>query len=140
MESVLEIGNEILSKQPFSQLMGTQLTRLTPSEAVLELSLRDDMKQQHGFVHGGVLSYMADNALTFAGGFAMGGVQVVTAEFKINYVRPAIGTRLVARARTVHVGRRQTVCQCDLFVQEAERETLVAVAQGTISAMGSREA
>ncbi|MCE9670316.1 PaaI family thioesterase [Myxococcus stipitatus] len=139
MESFLEIGNEILSKQPFSQLLGTQLTRLTPSEAVLELSLRDDMKQQYGFVHGGVLSYMADNALTFAGGFAMRGVQVVTAEFKINYVRPAIGTRLVARARTVHVGRRQTVCQCDLFVQEAERETLVAVAQGTISAMGSRE-
>ncbi|MCP3100363.1 PaaI family thioesterase [Myxococcus sp. K15C18031901] len=139
MESFMELGNAVLAQQSFSQMMGTKLTRLTLSEAVLELPLREDMKQQHGFAHGGVLSYMADNALTFAGGIAMKGAPVVTSEFKINYVRPAVGTRLIARARPVHVGRRQAVCQCDVFAVDSERETLVAVAQGTISAMGGRE-
>ncbi len=66
---------------------------------------------------------------------------VVTSEFKINYVRPAVGTRLIARARAVHAGRRQAVCHCDIYVRNetGEEETLVAVAQGTIAAMSTRD-
>ena len=60
------------------------------------------------------MSYLADNALTYAGGTAMR-VPVVTSEFKINYVRPALGVRLVARAEAVAVGAAQTVCRCDVF-------------------------
>nr|WP_254626387.1 PaaI family thioesterase [Myxococcus sp. CA039A] len=118
--------------------MGTRLVHLTKGEAVLELPLRPELGQQHGFVHGGVLSYMADNALTFAGGSAMA-APVVTSEFKINYVRPAQGSMLIARARALHAGRRQSVCHCDIFVVTEKGETLVAVAQGTIAAMAPRE-
>ena len=89
------------------------------------------IKQQFGFVHGGVISYAADNALTFAGGYALG-PNIVTSEFKINYVRPAIGERLMARAEVVHAGRSQAVCRCDVFVLAGGEEKLCAVAQGTI--------
>ena len=66
----------------------------------LAVAITDQLKQQMGFAHGGVVSYLADNALTYAGGTAMR-VPVVTSEYKINYVRPAVGDRLVARARAV---------------------------------------
>ncbi|MCY1366681.1 hypothetical protein D9M69_535860 [compost metagenome] len=76
---------------------------------------------------------MADNALTFAGGSALR-VPVVTSEFKINYVRPAIGQRLIARARAVHTGSSQAVCTCEVVaVADDGTEKLCALAQGTIA-------
>lgn len=138
MDALLQLGRQVLGQQSFSTLLGTELTHLSPGDAVLELHLKDELRQQNGFAHGGVLSYLADNALTFAGGTAMQ-VPVVTSEFKINYVRPAIGVRLIARARAVHAGKRQAVCHCDIFALSEKGETLVAVAQGTIAAMPPRE-
>ncbi|QSQ19512.1 PaaI family thioesterase [Pyxidicoccus parkwayensis] len=138
MEALLELGRQVLQEQSFSTYLGAELTHLAPGDAVLELRLRNELRQQYGFAHGGVLSYLADNALTFAGGSAMQ-VPVVTSEFKINYLRPAVGTRLIARARTVHAGRRQAVCHCDIYAVSEKGETLVAVAQGTIAAMAPRE-
>ena len=92
------------------------------------------MKQQHGFVHGGVLSYLADNALTFAGGTALR-APVVTSEFKINYLRPGVGESLVVRAEAVHVGRSQVVCRCEVHAVQDGAEKLCALAQGTIARM-----
>nr|WP_237475214.1 PaaI family thioesterase [Xanthomonas sp. LMG 9002] len=77
------------------------------------------------------MSYLADNALTFAGGLALGG-DALTAEFKINYLRPARGTRLIARAQSIGKGKRQAVCRCDIVSVEEGGEGLCAVAQGTI--------
>ncbi|MBY0466373.1 MAG: PaaI family thioesterase, partial [Burkholderiales bacterium] len=108
---------------------------LSPGLVELAVPITDAIRQQHGFVHGGVVSYAADNALTYAGGTALR-VPVVTSEFKINYVRPAMGVRLVARAHAVHAGKTQAVCRCDVFaVQPDGTEKLCAVAQGTIAAL-----
>src|SRR6185295_16086394 len=95
-EAFLKMGQEVLARQPFSMLIGAELTALRPGHCVLELAIADTLKQQDGFAHGGVVSYLADNALTYAGGTAMR-VPVVTSEYKINYLRPALGQRLVAR-------------------------------------------
>lgn len=130
----LAMGREILAQQPFSVLIGAELTALAPGRCELQVPVSDAVKQQHGFVHGGVLSYAADNALTYAGGTALR-VPVVTAEFKINYLRPAIGERLIARAEAVHTGKSQAVCRCDVFVLRDGIEKLCAVAQGTIAAL-----
>jgi uncharacterized protein (TIGR00369 family) len=130
----LKHGRRVLESQPFSQLLGTEVVALEPGKAELAINIVHDLKQQHGFVHGGVLSYLADNALTYAGGLALGG-PAVTSEMKINYVRPAIGERLVARAEALHTGKSQSVCRCDVFVIKDGQEKLCAVAQGTIAAM-----
>lgn len=133
-EVFLAMGREVLASQPFSQLIGAELVALSPGRCELHVPITEAVKQQHGFVHGGVLSYAADNALTYAGGTALR-VPVVTAEFKINYLRPAIGERLVARAEAVHTGKSQAVCRCDVFVVKDGEEKLCAVAQGTIAAL-----
>jgi uncharacterized protein (TIGR00369 family) len=82
-----------------------------------------------------VISYLVDNALTFAGALALG-PRVVTGEYKINYLRPAMAGVLMARAEVVYVGRQQATCQCDVFVTDGDKERLVAVAQGTINRIG----
>jgi uncharacterized protein (TIGR00369 family) len=133
-EVFLAMGREVLSSQPFSQLIGAELVALSPGRCELHVPITEAVKQQHGFVHGGVLSYAADNALTYAGGTALR-VPVVTSEFKINYLRPAIGDRLIARAEAVHTGKSQAVCRCDVFVLKDGVEKLCAVAQGTIAAL-----
>ena len=134
-ELFLRLGREVLASQPFSGLLGAELTALRPGQVELQLVLRDDLKQQHGFAHGGVVSYLADNALTYAGGTAMR-VPVVTSEFKINYVRPAVGDRLIARAHAEAVGKAQSVCRCEVFAVSAGEEKLCALAQGTIVKLG----
>ena len=137
-EAFLAMGREILAKQPFSVLIGAELAALSPGRCELHVPISDAVRQQHGFVHGGVLSYAADNALTYAGGSALQ-VPVVTSEFKINYVRPAVGERLIARAETNHVGKTQAVCRCDVFVSQGGEEKLCAVAQGTIAALPAKD-
>ena len=86
-------------------------------------------------MHGGAIGYAVDNALTYAGGSALGR-GVVTSEFEINDVRPALGDFLVARATAVHSGKNQAVCRCDVFVSSQGTETMCATAQGTITRLG----
>jgi uncharacterized protein (TIGR00369 family) len=128
---LLTLGRNVLAQQPFSRLLGAELSAWHGGACTLELPLRPELLQQNGFAHGGVVSYLADNALTYAGGAALG-TGVVTSEFKINYVRPAVGERLIARASTAAVSRTQAVCRCDVFALRDGQEKLCAVAQGTI--------
>ena len=136
MRELFEFGKGILESQPFSVLLGTELEVFEPGTAVLTLEVREELKQQHGFVHGGVLSYLADNALTYAGGSVLG--DSVTSEFKINYLRPAIGRKLVAKANVLSSGRSQAVCQCNVVAVGDDGERIVAVAQGTITKAGPK--
>jgi len=125
----------VLAAQPFSVLLGARLAEFGPATgtATLELDVRPDLLQQNGFVHGGVLSYAADNALTFAAG-TVAGARLLTAGYTIDYLRPARGVVLRARAEVVRAGRTRVVCRCDLLVvDEAGTETLCAVAQGSVS-------
>ncbi|MDA8193126.1 MAG: PaaI family thioesterase [Thermaerobacter sp.] len=133
------VGQNVLAAQSFSQLLGARLAVFLPGEAVIEIPVRADLLQQNGFVHGGVLSFAADNALTFVGGSVLG-PNVLTSEFKINYLRPALGDTLVARGKVISAGKRQAVCRCDISVfTTGAGETLCAIAQGTIVAIASED-
>lgn len=127
----MQLAQDILARQPFSQLMQARVVKCVEGEAELRMPLRDDITQQHGFAHGGAVSYLADNTLTFAGGSILG--DCVTAEYKINYLRPAIGRKLVARAQVIHSGKRQAVCICEILVEGEDGLKMVAHAQGTIN-------
>lgn len=128
---LLSYGRQVLALQPFNGVVGATLEVFEPGMAELALPLAPHLLQQDGFVHGGVLSYLADNALTYAGGSVLG--KVLTSEFKINYLRPARDAdRLVAVATVVGSGRTQAVCRCDVFLERADGRKLCAAAQGTI--------
>src|ERR1700739_2409368 len=132
MTDLLDRARGALHAPPFSMLLGAELMSTGTHELARCLPIRDELRQQHGFVHGGVISYLADNALTFAGALALG-PRVVMGEYKINYLRPALKGTLMARARVVHAGRHQATCQCSVYVMENGDEKLVALAQGTVN-------
>lgn len=138
MADLLELGQQILASQPFSVFLQAQVTAFTPGAVELTIPIQAFLLQQHGFVHGGVLSYAADNALTFAGGSVLGPA-VVTSEYKINYIKPALGDQVIARATVLGSGKRQAVCRCDIFTLRDGTETLCASAQGTISTLNPQE-
>jgi len=135
MDDLLQLGKQALASQPFNVLVGAELTGFSPGRAELTVPITPQLKQQHGFVHGGVISYAADNALTAAGASVLGPA-AVTSEYKINYLRPAIGTALIARATVVYSSKTQAVCRCDVFVVNEGEENLCAVSQGTIAKIG----
>ena len=115
MDDLQDFARGIFESQPFSRFIGARLTDAAPGRAEIELPIAEQLTQQHGFVHGGVISYLADNAITFAGGLALGG-DALTSEFKINYLKPAVGSHLVARAQTRSAGKRQAVCLCQIKI------------------------
>lgn len=131
MTSPLEIGRAILAAQPFSVLLGTEMTAYGENGVELRLAITDVVRQQHGFAHGGVLAYLADNALTFAGGFAMGG-GVLTADLKLNYVRPGVGQMLIARATAISAGKSQAVCRGEVSAVDHGVEKVCLIAQGMV--------
>lgn len=131
MSDLLELGRWSLSQQPFSCLMETKFEKAEKGNVVLSLDVRDEFKQNYGAVHGGVISYMIDVGLAYAAASEIR--DCVTSELKINYLRPAVGEKIVARAKSIHVGSRQVVCECQVFSRHAEEEILVAIGIGTVN-------
>ncbi len=134
---IIDLAKSIFDAQPFSRHLGAVLAQITGERVVIELPLRDELRQQHGIAHGGVLAYLADNAITFAGGVALSD-DALTSEFKINYLRPGTGPLLRAVGEPVSVSGRQAVCQCRILSVDGDEETLVALAQGTVVRLSGR--
>ncbi|HET8993623.1 MAG TPA: PaaI family thioesterase [Rhodococcus sp. (in: high G+C Gram-positive bacteria)] len=127
----IDRAREVLAAQPFSVLIGARLSAYSPQEVSLEIPLRPELLQQFGFAHGGVLSYAADNAITFAAGTALG-PSIVTTGFTIDYLRPAQGTLLRADAHVVESTKRQALCRCEIVVVTDDgSEKVCAAAQGS---------
>ncbi len=126
-----ELARAALASQPFSVMMGGRLVEFGPDGVTLELEVRDELRQQHGFVHGGVISYLMDNAITFAAGARLG-PDVVTGGFTIDYLRPATGTALTASARCLHAGTAHAVVRCDVFDHHGDEPRMCASGQGRV--------
>jgi uncharacterized protein (TIGR00369 family) len=129
-DALFERAQSVFNAQPFSRLLGATLVHLSQGVAEIALAIRPELLQQHGFVHGGVIGYLADNTLTFAAGSLLG--DAVTLEYKINYVRPAKGDRLIAKAHVISSGKNIAVCHCDIYAGTDADAPLCAVAQGSI--------
>jgi uncharacterized protein (TIGR00369 family) len=130
-----KLGQAVLDRQPFSRHLGAELIQFEQGRSVIALNVRPEFLQQNGFVHGGVVSYLIDNAITFAGGSVLG-ESVLTVEFKVNYIRPARGERLVATALVEGSGSRLAVCRCEVMAIDGGKERVCAVGQGTIALLG----
>ncbi|WP_054815254.1 PaaI family thioesterase [Nocardia arizonensis] len=131
----LDSARRILAAQPFANLVGTEITAFGGGRATLVIPIREQLGQQFGYVHGGVLSYAADNALTFAAGTVLG-PNVLTGGFTVTYLRPAAGDRLRAEAVVTGSTRRQAVVNCEIYAESAGKDpVLCAVAQGTTRAV-----
>jgi uncharacterized protein (TIGR00369 family) len=84
------------------------------------------MRQQHGFVHGGVIATLADHTAGGAARSVSGEKDVLTVEFKINYLKPALGDRLRCTATVLRGGKTVIVAEALVYASNGEKETLVA--------------
>src|SRR5512137_1906873 len=114
------------ARQAAMTLIGATMTRVEPGRCEIELPVRDELTQQHKFVHGGVLGMIADSAGGYAAFTLMpADSSVLTVEYKINMLAPAKGERLVARGEVVKPGRTLSIVRADVYAIEGPRETLV---------------
>lgn len=126
-------------RQAFMATLGARLTRVEPGLVEIEAAYRPDLTQQHGFFHGGVVGALADNA----GGYAAftllpEGWSILTAEFKVNLVAPAVGDVLRARSKVLKSGRTLTLCLSEVFAVVEGAEKLCAVATVTLMGLPGR--
>ena len=100
---------------PFPKFLGMRLEKLAAGEARVALPATRTLRQYQGIVHGGALAALADTAATFAAMTLLpDGTDLVTIEFKINFLQAARG-RTLAHGSIVRMGRRITVAEVKLF-------------------------
>lgn len=118
----------------FTRFLGTELTRFEPGIVEISLPLRAELTQHHGHAHGAVLGYLADTVCAWAAATVAG--DVVTAEYKINFLVPARGETLWARGEVLRPGRRQVVVRAEVHARSGGEDTLVAAALASIVPVG----
>ncbi|MBI3652995.1 MAG: PaaI family thioesterase [Acidobacteria bacterium] len=121
------------ARQGLMTNIGACLTSILPGEVEIEVAWREDLTQQQGFVHGAIIAAIVDTACGYAAFTLMPpDVEVVTVEFKINFIAPAIGDKVMARGRVTKAGKTLTVCAGDAFAVQHGKEKLVATLQATM--------
>lgn len=124
------------ARQAAMGLIGAELTAIEPGRVTIELPVRDDLTQQHGFVHGGIVGMIADSAGGYAAYTLMpADASVLTVEYKINMLAPAKGERLVARGEVLKPGRTLSIVRADVFAIDAGGQKLIAAMQQTLMVM-----
>ena len=124
---------ESFVRQKVMGLIGAELTRVEAGCVDIELPFRDDLTQQHGFFHAGIVGTVADSAGGYAAYTLMpASSSVLSVEYKINLLAPADGERLVARGQVVRPGRTLTVCDLEVHVVKGGARTLCARGMQTL--------
>lgn len=128
-----EIVARSFERQGVMALFGARLGIIEPGHVTISVPFSPAVGQQQGLFHGGVIGAIGDSAGGYAALTLMpAGSEVVTVEYKINFVRPAAGRLLVADGRVLRAGKSVTVGRIDVAVEDqAGARTLVAAIQAT---------
>ena len=131
---------ESFDRQGLMALIGARVSRTAPGECEIQLPYRNDLTQQHGYFHGGIIGTIADSA----GGYAAFSVMpedasVLTVEYKMNLLAPGDGDLLIARGRVIKAGRSLVVTQVDAIAIKGGRQTLCATLLQTLMTMHGRK-
>ncbi|MGH8801868.1 MAG: PaaI family thioesterase [Casimicrobiaceae bacterium] len=130
---------ESFAKQGAMALIGARLDAVEPGWCAISLAPRDDLSQQHGYVHAGIVAAIVDSAGGYAG-FTLfpEGSTVLTVEFKLNLLAPAAGDRLAAEGFVVKPGRTLVITRGEVHAERAGSRNLVAIMQQTLMVMRDR--
>ncbi len=120
-------------KQRLMTTLGAVLDVVEPGRVDIRLPFREDLTQQHGFLHAGAIASVADSACGYAALSLMpADAGVLSIEFKCNLLAPAMGDGIVARGSVIRAGKTGMVCRADVFSIMNGEEKLVAAMQGTM--------
>lgn len=128
------------ARQAAMQLIGATLTRVTPGLVEIEMPFRQDLTQQHNFLHAGILSTALDSACGYAALSLMPEeAAVLTIEFKVNLLAPGRGERFLFRGEVTKPGRNIMVSDGKAFAFNDGEAKLIATMTGTMMAIADRE-
>jgi uncharacterized protein (TIGR00369 family) len=129
-------ANEVtgsFGQQSIMHLIGASLTLIEPGVVEITLPYRQDLTQQNGYLHAGIVTTIADSACGYAAFTLMPeGSGVLSVEFKVNLLRPAKGENFLARAEVIKAGKTLSVVRADVFALTEDKRTLIATMQGTM--------
>jgi uncharacterized protein (TIGR00369 family) len=124
----------IFDNANFVRDLGIQLTSVEDDSCETRLIPAKRHQQQHGLIHAGVLATMADHTSGCAARGAVGLDQdVVSVEFKISFLRPAVADQLRCRGRVLRAGKMLVVCEAEVFAEKDSEEKLVSKAMVTLA-------
>jgi uncharacterized protein (TIGR00369 family) len=127
-------------RQQLMRTIGAKLTRLLPGEAEITLPYREDLTQQHGFVHAGIIATIADTACGYAAFSLMpADMAVLTVEYKINLMSPAVGELFLAKGRVIRPGKTLSVCTGEVIAHHQGKGKTVATMLATMMALTNQE-
>ncbi|HEU4586018.1 MAG TPA: PaaI family thioesterase [Gemmatimonadaceae bacterium] len=130
---------ESFDNQRVMETIGARLARVEPGEVDIELGYDERLTQQTGYLHAGVVTAVLDSACGYAAYSLMEpGSEVLSIEFKVNLLAPAVGEKLVARASVVRAGRTITVCRAEGWMVLGGEEVQVATMTGTMMQLRGR--
>ena len=139
-ENYLERVRSSFAKQGLMSTLGATLGDVSPGRVEIAIRPHPGISQQHGFIHAGAISATADSAAGYAALSVMpAGRGVLTTEFKINLVAPAMGDRIIARGRVVKAGRTLTLTQTEVVAENDGKEKLVALLTATMMIIDGRD-
>ena len=120
----------------FPKSLGMRLVSAEPGKVTMAVAKRPELTQFFGHFHGGVIAGLADHAAGACATSSMpDGKIAVTVEIKINYLAPADGEEMIARAETIQAGSTIGVVKVEVFSQKAGAERICAFATATMRAM-----
>jgi uncharacterized protein (TIGR00369 family) len=127
---------EAINAKGFTGAAGFRILEVKPGYAELALARRDDLVQFFGHFHGGVIAALADQAAGIAvtSGLPKGRIGV-TVEIKVNFLGPADGSELIARAKTLKMSGSIGVATVEVFTRDDKSERLCAFCTATMRAL-----
>jgi uncharacterized protein (TIGR00369 family) len=127
---------ESFARQRAMGSIGASVMSVGAGVCEIGMPFAPELTQQHGFVHAGVISMLADTACGFAALSLMPeDAAVLTTEFKINLLSPAKGERFVAVGRVVRPGKKLMVCLGEVFAEEGGRRKQIALMTASMMVM-----
>jgi uncharacterized protein (TIGR00369 family) len=121
------------AQQGAMRLLGASIAELAPGRCTIVLPFREELAQQHGYFHAGITSAIADSAGGYAGlTLFPANAEVLTVEFKINLIAPALDGLLRAEANVVRSGRTLTICSVEVSVEREGARIPCALMQQTL--------
>jgi len=124
----------IFDNAPFIREMGVELTSIEDGWCETQLVPDWRHEQQHGLIHAGVMATMADHTAGCAARGKVGMDQdVLTVEFNINFLRPALADHLRCRSQVLRAGKTLVICESEVYAEKKSEEKLVAKATVTLA-------
>ncbi|WP_445956339.1 PaaI family thioesterase [Yeosuana sp.] len=128
---MIEVAKQSFYKQGFMKAIGAKLVSIEKGVVIIECKLNNKLTQQHGFFHAGVITSIADVAYGYAALSMMPkGSDVLTVEFKTNFINAAKTNKIVAKGSLVKSGK--TLSFCEGVVTDEKQEIIFATMQSTM--------